>query len=218
MVYEILVEGKQVSYNSFAYEKGIMYGILAEQEGRLVIHNKLFETLLYDYLIAQRDVRKMASRFTQVDKDEVLENHKLDMEKLLLKFQEFLYAEYREEDEHFYETNGRLIFLAYLKPILNGKGFSFVEPQTRQNKRMDIVITYGSEKHIVELKICPDKKSAERNQDHFTSPKVLEQLSTYMKEQKVDKGYLLVFNFNKNKKYTKEWIDFNDKKIFEVVV
>ena len=209
VVYEILVEGKQVSYNSFAYEKGIMYGILAEQEGRLVIHNKLFETLLYDYLIAQRHMRKMASRFTQVDKDEVLENDKLDMEKLLLKFQEFMYGEYREEDEHFYETNGRLIFLAYLKPILNGKGFSFVEPQTRQNKRMDIVITYGSEKHIVELKIW--------NGEAYKL-KGLEQLSTYMKEQKVDKGYLLQFNFNKNKQYTKEWIDFNDKKIFEVVV
>jgi hypothetical protein len=209
VVYEILVEGKQVSYNSFAYEKGIMYGILAEHEGRLVIHNKLFETLLYDYLIAQRHMRKMASRFTQVDKDEVLENDKLDMEKLLLKFQEFMYGEYREEDERFYETNGRLIFLAYLKPILNGKGFSFVEPQTRQNKRMDIVITYGSEKHIVELKIW--------NGEAYKL-KGLEQLSTYMKEQKVDKGYLLQFNFNKNKQYTKEWINLNDKKIFEVVV
>ena len=209
VVNEILIEGKQVSYNSFAYEKAIMYGILAEYEGRLVIHNRLFETLLYDYIIAQRNVRKMASRFTQVDKDEVLENDKLDMEKLLLKFQEFMYAEYREEDEHFYETNGRLIFLAYLKPILNGKGFSFVEPQTRQNKRMDIVITYGSDKHIVELKIW--------NGEAYRL-KGLEQLSTYMNEQKVDNGYLLNFNFNKNKKYTKEWIKFNDKKIFEVVV
>ncbi|MDR3597731.1 AAA-like domain-containing protein [Clostridium sp.] len=109
VVSEILVEGKQISYNSFAYEKGIMYGILSEHEGRFVMHNKIFETLIYDYLIAQRDVRKMASKFTQVDKSEVLENGKLDMEKLLLKFQEFMYAEYREEDERFYETNGRLI-------------------------------------------------------------------------------------------------------------
>ena len=208
-VYEILVEGKQISYNSFAYEKGIMYGILAENEGRFVMHNKIFETLLYDYLIAQRDVRKMASKITQVDKNEVLDNDKLDMEKLLSKFQEFMYAEYREEDEHFYETNGRLIFLAYLKPILNGKGFSFVEPQTRQNKRMDIVITYGGEKHIVELKIW--------NGEAYRL-KGIEQLTQYMKEQQVEKGYLLTFNFNKNKKYTKEWIEINSKKIFEVTV
>ena len=209
VVFEILVEGKQIQYNSFAYEKGIMYGILSEHEGRLVMQNKIFETLLYEYLIAQRDVRKMASKFTQVDKGEVLDNDKLDMEKLLLKFQEFMYAEYRQEDEHFYETNGRLIFLAYLKPLLNGKGFSFVEPQTRQNKRMDIVITYGAEKHIVELKIW--------NGEAYRL-KGIEQLSEYMKEQKVDKGYLLVFNFNKNKKYTKAWIDINGKKIFEVML
>lgn len=75
-------------FNSFAYEKAIMYGILAEHEGRFVMHNKIFENLLYDYLIAQRDIRKMASKFTQVDKNEVLDNDKLDMEKLLLKFQE----------------------------------------------------------------------------------------------------------------------------------
>jgi hypothetical protein len=32
------------------------------------------------------------------------------MEKVLLKFQQFMYEQYREEDEHFYETNGRLKF------------------------------------------------------------------------------------------------------------
>jgi hypothetical protein len=58
------------------------------------------------------------------------------MEKVILKFQEFMYEQYKEEEEHFYETNGRLIFLAYLKPILNGKGFSFMGPQTRQNKKI----------------------------------------------------------------------------------
>ena len=76
-----------------------MYGILAEHEGRFIIHNKIFETLIYDYLIAQRDVGKMPSRFTQIDKSEVIDNDKLDMEKLLLKFQEFLYAEYRKEEK-----------------------------------------------------------------------------------------------------------------------
>lgn len=61
----------------------------------------------------------MQKKILHLDKNEVLDNGKLDMEKLLSKFQEFLYAEYREEDERFYETHGRLIFLAYLKPILN---------------------------------------------------------------------------------------------------
>lgn len=209
VVYKILVEGQQISYNPFVYEKGLMYGILSGEQGVLVMHNKIFETLLYEYLIAQKDIQNIASNFTQIDKNEFLEAQKLNMEKLLLKFQEFMYEQYREEDEKFYETNGRLIFLAYLKPILNGKGFSFVEPQTRQNKRMDVVITYGNEKHIVELKIW--------NGEAYRI-KGIEQLTQYMEEQGVSKGYLLTFNFNKNKKYTAEWINFINKEIFEVMV
>lgn len=209
IVNEILVEGKQISYNPFVYEKGIMYGILAEKEGKLVIHNKVFESLLYDYLLAQKEIQKLASRFTQVDKSEVIYSEKLNMEKVLLKFQEFMYEQYREEEEHFYETNGRLIFLAYLKPILNGKGFSFVEPQTRQNKRMDVVITYGNEKYIVELKIWNGEAYRIKGMD---------QLTHYIEEQGLKEGYLLTFNFNKSKKYTGEWTSLNNKKIFEVMV
>ena len=209
VVHQILVEGKQISYNPFAYEKGIMYGIFAEKDGKLVMHNKIFESLLYDYLIAQKDMQKLASKFTQVDKNEVIDSEKLNMEKVLLKFQEFMYEQYREEEEHFYETNGRLIFLAYLKPILNGKGFSFVEPQTRQNKRMDIVITYGNVKHIVELKIW--------NGEAYRV-KGIEQLTQYMDEQGVKEGYLLTFNFNKNKKYSADWTSIDNKRIFEVMV
>ena len=57
VVHQILVEGKQLSYNPFVYEKGIMYGILAEKDGKLVVHNKIFESLLYDYLIAQKEMQ-----------------------------------------------------------------------------------------------------------------------------------------------------------------
>ena len=209
IVNEILVEGNQISYNVFAYEKGIMYGILDEKEGKLVIHNKIFESLLYDYLISQNEIQKLAAELTQIDKNEVMNNEKLDMQKILLKFQEFMYQQYRQNEEAFYEKNGRLIFLAYLKPILNGKGFSFVEPQTRQNKRMDIAIAYGNEKYIVELKIW--------NGEAYRI-KGLEQLLQYMKEEGVTEGYLLTFNFNKNKEYNSQWIDVGDRKIFEVII
>lgn len=209
VVYQILVEGKQIPYNPFVYEKGLMYGILSEDDGKLIMNNKIFEMLLYDYLIAQKDIQEAASKLTQVDKNEVLDAEELNVEKVLLKFQEFMYEQYREEDEHFYETNGRLIFLAYLKPILNGKGFSFVEPQTRKNKRMDVVITYGNKKYIVELKIWNGEVYREKG---------VHQLVEYMKEQGVKEGYLLTFNFNKNKKYTAEWIKEDGKRIFEVMV
>jgi hypothetical protein len=186
-----------------------MYGILIENNGKLAVHNKIFETLLYDYLLAKQKIRKITSRFMNVDKNEVIDNSQLNMEKLLIKFKEFMYEEYREEDEHFYETNGRLIFLAYLKPILNGKGFSFVEPQTRENKRMDVVITYGNEKHIAELKIWNGEKY---------EAKGLNQLAEYLEIQGLSTGYLITFNFNKNKKYKADWLEVVNKRIFEVVL
>lgn len=208
-VHEILIEGRKVNYNPDAYEKGLMYGIFAERNGKLVIHNKLFEERIYNYLIEQQNIRRIASRFTNIDENQFVEGKNLNMEKVLLKFQEFMYQEYREEDERFYETNGRLIFLAYLKPILNGGGFSFVEAQTRQNKRMDVVITYGSEKYVVELKIWNGDKYEEKG---------IKQLVEYLDIQNLHTGYMVIFNFNQNKQYTSGWIQVGEKSIFEVIV
>lgn len=75
--------------------------------------------------------------------------------------------------------------------------------------QMDVVITYGSEKRIVELKIWNGEVYGKKG---------IDQLCNYMKEQGVKKGYLLTFNFNKGKEYENNWIDVGDRKIFEVTV
>lgn len=209
LVYEILVEGRNIPFNPIAYEKGIMYGILIERDRKLTIDNRIFESMLYDYMLAQQDIRAMVSKLSNVGNSLLASDGRLDMEKALLKFQEFMYEQYRQEDERFFETNGRLIFLAYLKPILNGRGFSFVEAQTRENRRMDVVITYGAEKFIVELKIWNGRKYEEKG---------LEQLTEYLDAQKLDIGYMLIFNFNNEKEYTAQWLEVKGKKVLEVVV
>lgn len=175
----------------------------------LEAYNKVFEERIYNYMLAQQEMRAMAAKFTSVDEKRLIENGKLDMEKTLLKFQEFMYEQYRQEDERFYETNGRLIFLAYLKPILNGRGFSFVEAQTRENRRMDVVITFCAEKFVVQLKIWNGKKYEEKG---------LEQLADYLEIQNLGTGYMVVFNFNTDKKYSAQWVEVKGKKVFEVIV
>jgi hypothetical protein len=175
----------------------------------LVIHNKIFELIIYNYLLEQKNIREMYTRFVVDDENQFFINGKLDMERCLVKFQEVMYQEYRNEDEKFYETNGRLIFLAYLKPILNGKGFSFVEAQTRTNKRMDVVVTAGNEKFIVELKIWNGIKYEDKG---------LNQIAEYLEIQGLDTGYMIVFNFNRNKEYKTEWLQLGNKKVFEVIV
>ena len=209
VIYEMLIKGTQISYNPDAYEKGIMYGLFSEKNDKLIMHNKIFETRIYNYLLEQKNIREMYKRFVAVDENQFVTDGKLDMEKCLLKFQEVMYEEYRKEDERFYESNGRLIFLAYLKPILNGRGFSFVEAQTRSNRRMDVVITFGNEKFIVELKIWNGKKHEDKG---------LNQLAEYLDIQGLHTGYMVVFNFNKDKAYKSEWLEVKSKRIFEVMV
>ena len=117
--------------------------------------------------------------------------------------------EYRKSDEKFYEANGRLLFLAFLKPIINGKGFNFVEPQTRENKRMDVVIIYQNEKFIVELKIWHGNEYEKKG---------MEQLAEYLDIQGLNKGYLVTFGLNKATDRPPQWVEVNGKNIFEVIV
>ena len=208
-VYNLLIKGQSITYNFDAYEKGIMYGLFVQKGGKLAIHNKIFEERIYNYLLEDEKLLEMSEGITQVSVNQFIEHDGLNMEKVLLKFQEFMFEEYRKEDEKFYETHGRMIFLSFLKPILNGVGFRYVEPVTRQNKRMDLILTFNRKQYIVELKIWNGKKYEEKG---------INQLCEYLDIHGHDTGYLLVFNFNSNKELKAEWINAGTKKIFEVMV
>ena len=110
----------------------------------------------------------------------------------------------------FLEKEGRLLFLTFLKPIINGVGFYYVEPQTRDNRRMDLVVNYGHQEFIVELKIWRGDKYEQTGR---------EQLSEYLAIRDMDEGYLVTFDFSKNKSTANpQWIEVNGKRIFEAVV
>ena len=63
--------------------------------------------------------------------------------------------------------------------------------------------------NIIELKIWHGEKYHERG---------LEQLEDYLEINGQDKGYLLIFNFNKDKEYKKEVINNDGKEIIAVFV
>ena len=46
----------------------------------------------------------------------------------------------------------------------------------------------------------------------------LKQLCDYLDIHGLDKGYLLVFNFNKNKEFKEEKVNVEEKEIFQVYV
>ncbi|HBY21676.1 MAG TPA: AAA family ATPase [Clostridiales bacterium] len=208
-IYDMLIEGKEKSYNAYTYEKGIMYGIFKQGDnGKLKVHNKIFEKLIYEYMIAEETEKKEVLTYDYrtnfIDK-----SGDLKLEVILEKFQLLMKQEYRKKDEKFYEKQARLLFLCFIRPIINGTGFYYVEPQTRQDNRMDVVITYNKKQYIIELKIWHGKSQEEKG---------LEQVVRYLDSQNEDKGYLVLFSFNKKKEYTREWIEIKEKWIFEVVV
>jgi len=48
--------------------------------------------------------------------------------------------------------------MLFLKPIINGAGSCYVEPETRNRERMELVIDYHGEQSVVEMKIWRGKR------------------------------------------------------------
>jgi hypothetical protein len=101
------------------------------------------------------------------------------------------------------------VFLAFLKPIINGAGYDFKEPQISEEKRLDVVITYYEHKYIAELKLWHGQKLHEKG---------LIQLTNYLESQQLSEGYLLIFDHVEVKKWANEWIVAHGKRIFMIWV
>ena len=207
-VYRILMDGEVVVFNvnEPLIGLGIMHGIFKD-EGQIKIHNRIYEQLLYNYMTAKTTVSlKSAHNFAG---HFLLDDDTLDMPAVLLKFQQFMKEEFNEKDRTFLEQHGRLVFLSFLNPILNGKGHSFKEVQTSEEKRLDIIATYNEHKYIIELK---------RWYGEAYHQKGIKQLADYLDIQGVRTGFLVIFEYNTVKTGRKEWIEHDGKRIFAVWV
>ncbi|MBR3551128.1 MAG: hypothetical protein IKO09_03945 [Bacteroidales bacterium] len=207
----------QVVFNSedYAYtllnpmvNMGNMFSYIQNRNGRVAVHNLVFEEALFLYFTVDYSIKNTA-RLSPFMTNYVV-NGRLDMEHVITRFRDLLHEEYRDSTQAFVEKEGRLLFLTFLKPIINGTGFYYVEPQTRDNRRMDLIVTYGREEFVVELKIWRGDKYEQKGRD---------QLSEYLVTRGKDEGYLVTFDFSKNKEEKEpEWIEWNGKRIFEAVV
>ena len=185
-----------------------MFSIIKFDARRKVrIHNIIFEEVLNNYFIAEQTINNLGKLRMQMN---YVCNGLLDMELVITRFADLMHEEYRESTVPFLERQGRLVFLSFLKPIINGAGFYYVEPQTRDNHRMDLVVTYGSEEYIIELKIWRGEKYEEQGRD---------QLASYLTDRGAAEGYLVTFDFSqKRMKTDPRWIENMGKRIFEVTI
>lgn len=211
MIESILYQGRNIPFSpdEKAVSIGLMFGFLAEKNGHVIIANRIFEMYLLNLFMTEEAVKSEVFSKGESDRIQFIKNNRLDMELVLKKFVEYFNEIYGSNNDKFIETYGRKFFLLYLKSIINGTGNYYLEAQTRDARRTDVIVDYLGEQFIIELKIWHGNEYNERGRV---------QLADYLEYYHKDKGYMLSFNFNKNKKIGVNKIKFNDKTIIEAVV
>ena len=215
LIYDILIIGEKRLFNKDnpTISLGFMYGIIKEKERYIHISNRIFEIRICDYFISN-DKEKRPQKINGVLQQDVINNGRFNMELCLRKFAEHyteIYTDKNERDKVFFERHGRMLFLSYLKPLINGQGFYHIESQFTDLRRMDIVVDFRPQQFIIELKLWDGKT---HQADAYA------QLDGYLEGKGADTGYLLTFDFRKdgNKAQKAEWVEFNGRRIFDVVV
>lgn len=212
IVYDILFGGKKIVYNpdSTAIDIAIMFGFAKNEEGSLVLANRIFEMRLYNYFLTTSEAQ--SSRiFTAAsdNKSQYIRGKHLDMDMVMKKFVEHYDSIYGDQKEEFDEDEGRRRFLLYIRPIINGTGNYYIEAETRNARRMDVVIDYLGERFIVELKLWRGASYNKRGE---------KQLTDYLDYFKLKKGYMLSYNFNQKKEIGVKEICVDGRMLVEAVV
>ena len=208
----ILMKGEKLTYNpdqsDIAQMK--MYGFIRNEDGTVKIDNRIFETRLYNLFLSDEELkRNVFCRTGDLEKNIFIEGGKLNVRLILERFIVAYHEICGPLLERFGEKDGREQFLLYLKPIINGTGNFYIEAQTRDQRRTDVVIDYLGIRYIIELKIWRGERY---NADGE------KQVSEYLDYFGLDTGYMLSFNFNKNKETGVKRMEVGDKVLFEGTV
>lgn len=211
MIESILYQGKRIPFSpdEKSVSIGCMFGFLMERDGCVTISNRMFEMYLLNLFMTEEAVKSETFSKGESDRPLFLKNNRLDMNLVLKKFVEYFTEIYGENNDRFIETYGRKFFLLYLKPIINGVGNYYIEAQTRDARRTDVIVDYLGEQFIIELKIWHGDEYNERGEN---------QLIDYLEYYHQDKGYMISFNFNKKKQIGVKEIKLRNKTIVEAVL
>lgn len=210
LIYGIAVDNQSFSFNIHnpLTNLAALYGIVTQVNGRMVIHNRIYNEVIINYMTDQMHQKQFFDR-NDFGGGYVNSDNSLNMELVLTKYQAFMREQYSQKDRKFLERNGRLVFLAFVKPILNGKGFDFKEAQISEERRLDVVLTYYNSKYVAELKIWRGAEAHEKG---------LVQLADYLDRQALNEGFLVIFDHSATKSWQMDRREINGKSIFMVWV
>lgn len=205
----ILMEGTKITWNSdqedIAYMQ--MYGLIRNDHNAVKVANRIFETRLYNLFLSDEELdNNVFCREGELIKNIFIVNGKLNMRLIMERFIETYTQVCGPLEERFSEKDGRELFLLYLKPIINGTGNYYIEAQTRNQTRTDVIVDYLGQQYIIELKIWRgDRYNAAGER----------QISEYLDYWNLNMGYMLSFNFNKNKEQGVHPVHVGDKLLYE---
>jgi hypothetical protein len=192
--------------------RALMFCFLKRLDDKqVVIHNQIFEIVISKYMITKDSREKKERRVTGILKQDVVKDGRFDMELCLRKFAKHYRELFNESDLAFLERQGKMLFLSYIAPLLNGDGFYHLESQLSDLRRMDIVVDYNHEQFIIELKIWHGEEAHEA---------AYEQLAGYLRSKGAARGYLVTFDLRKsaNHEPREAWVNKGDTRIFDVVL
>ena len=212
LLVRLLFQGQSIAYNadSIAVQHARMFGFVKVADSLVLPANRIYEMRLYNkFLLDYREQNSVIYTEGSRQRNQFIVDGHLHVRLVLEKFVEAFDSLYGDQNETFLEDAGRKYFMLFLKPIINGTGNCYVEAQTRNRERMDLVIDYQGEQSIVEMKIWHGNSYNERGE---------KQLSEYLDHFHLKKGYMLSFNFNKKKEIGVKEVVIGDKLLIEAVV
>lgn len=212
MLRGLLFTGKEIAYvvGVRSIESALMFGFVKVSDSRVLIANRIFETLLYNYFLAvppmqQEEIYDAALK----EKTLFIEGGHLNMKMILERFVVHFNDLYGDSGQKFYEDDGRRYFMLFLKPIINGTGNCYVEAETRNRERTDLIVDYCGEQFVVEAKLWHGPARHKQGED---------QLIDYLEHHHLNTGYMLTFNFNKKKETGVKEVRYHGKMLIEAVV
>ena len=211
----ILMEGTRLAWNPDQDDiaQMEMYGLIRNDNGAVRIANRIFETRLYNLFLSDEEFKSnVFYREGDQARNIFVEDGKLNVRLILDRFIKTYHQVYGPLEERFKEKDGRELFLLYLKPIINGTGNYYIEAQTRDQRRTDVIIDYLGRQYIIELKIWRGERYNAEGE---------KQISEYLDYFGLTTGYMLSFNFNKKKETgvpPVQQVHVGDKVLYEGVV
>jgi hypothetical protein len=213
-IYELLIVGEKKlnSIDDPVVHRALMFCFLKRLDDKqVVIHNRIFEIRISKYLITKNAREPREKRLTGILKQDVVRDGRFDMELCLRKFAKHYRDIFNADDISFLERHGKMLFLSYIAPLLNGDGFYHIESQLSDLRRMDIVVDYNREQFIIELKIWHGEEAHDA---------AYEQLASYLRSKGAGCGYLVTFDLRKNahREPCEAWLTKGDRRLFDVVL